>query len=125
MPTYKAYFHTDAEWASREFEADTPERALALARQFYDESPSSLYFESYDSGTVVNEITIIDPDGNMRTWFDDDMRLRRAAQHLLDALEQAVAALNQTSRFAVPGLDTDSYRIASICDQAIAKAKGR
>jgi hypothetical protein len=38
MTTYTAYFHTDAEWASCDFEADTPEHALALARQFYDEA---------------------------------------------------------------------------------------
>ena len=43
---------------------------------------------------------------------------------LIAALEQAVAALNTAPRFRVASLDTDSYRIASICDRAIAKAKG-
>ncbi len=47
-----------------------------------------------------------------------------AGPTLLAALEQAVAALNTAPRFRVPSLDTDSYRIASLCDRAIAKAKG-
>ena len=46
------------------------------------------------------------------------------APTLLEALQQAVAALNTAPRFAVPSLDTDSYRIAALCDLAIAKAKG-
>ena len=32
MTTYRAYFRTDADFATRRFEADTPEQALALAR---------------------------------------------------------------------------------------------
>jgi hypothetical protein len=50
MPTYKAYFHTDADYAAGEFAADTPEQALALARRFYDDGSSDLMFESYDGG---------------------------------------------------------------------------
>jgi hypothetical protein len=49
---------------------------------------------------------------------------RPPAPTLLDALQQAVAALNTAPRFAVPSFDTDSYRIAALCDLAIAKAKG-
>ena len=33
MKTYTAYFYTDAEYASTEIEADTPERALTAARK--------------------------------------------------------------------------------------------
>ncbi len=54
----------------------------------------------------------------------DDERLQFAAGELLDALEQAVQALNTAPRFRVPHLDTDSYKIAAICERAIAKAKG-
>ena len=58
----------------------------------------------------------------------DAERQSRAADaivsELLAALEQAVAALNTVPRFRVSSPDTDSYRIASICDRAIAKAKG-
>jgi hypothetical protein len=42
---------------------------------------------------------------------------------LLEALEQAVAALNTVPRFQVPSLATDSYRIAALCDRVIARAK--
>jgi len=52
------------------------------------------------------------------------LRLRLAASELLDALEKAVEALNTAPRFKVPGLDTDSYAVAAICDEAIALAKG-
>lgn len=49
---------------------------------------------------------------------------RRTAQRdeLLAALKLAVAALNEAPRFAVPSEDTNSYKIASICDAAIRKA---
>jgi hypothetical protein len=125
MTTYTAYFHTDAGWASHEFEADTQEQALALARQFYDDDSSQLYFESYDGGMPVNEITISDADGNECTaWLDDELRLSLAARALLQALEQAFAGLNAAPRFSVPRLDTDSYEIAATCEKAIAKAKG-
>lgn len=43
---------------------------------------------------------------------------------LLNALEQAVQALNAPPRFPVPALLSDSYRIAAICDRAIARVKG-
>lgn len=47
-----------------------------------------------------------------------------AAPEMLDALQQAVQALNTVPRFQVPHLSSDSYRIASICTRAIAMAKG-
>jgi len=63
-----------------------------------------------------------------RAQSDAERESRTAADalvpELLAALEQAVAALNTVPRFRVPSPDTDSYRIASICDRAIAKAKG-
>ena len=125
MTTYTAYFHTDAEWASHEFEADTPEQALALARQFCNEDSSRLCFESYDGGMPVNEITISDAEGYEYTaWIDADLRLHLAARDLLEALEQGLTALNSAPRFSVPSLDTDSYEIAATCEKAIAKAKG-
>jgi hypothetical protein len=125
MTTYTAHFHTDAEWAARDFEAETPEQALTLARQFYDNHFSELYFESYGGGMPVNEIVIHHDDGEeCATWQDDDLCLHLAARDLLHALEQAVAALNTIPRFPVPSLLSCSYRIATVCDRAIAKAKG-
>jgi hypothetical protein len=125
MTTYTAYFRTDAEYATHRFEADTPDQALALARQLYDDDPLELMFASYDGGMPVSEIEIHGPDGDeLALWRDEDLRLRLAARDLLEALEQAVTALNTVPRFPMPGLLTCSYRIAATCDKAIAKAKG-
>ena len=55
---------------------------------------------------------------------DASAQLIAAASDMLAALEQAIAALNTAPRFPIPSLDTDSYRIAALCDVAIAKAKG-
>jgi hypothetical protein len=124
MPTYTATFRTDAEYARHDFKAATPAEALALARAFYDDHTEELYFESYDSGMEVDEIEISGPDGSeLAVWQDEDLALHLAASDLLEALQQAVTALNAAPRFAVPGFDTDSYDIAALCDQAIAKAK--
>ena len=56
MKTYTAYFRTDGDYAEHEFEAETPEQALVLARAFYDEHTECLMFEGYDGGQPVNEI---------------------------------------------------------------------
>ena len=125
MTTYTACFRTDGEYATYEFKADTPEQALALAHQLYDDDPLELMFESYDDNMPVNEIEISDPNGNrLALWRDEDLWLSLATRDLLGALEQAVAALNSVPRFPVPGLLSCSYRIAAVCDKAIAKAKG-
>lgn len=50
-------------------------------------------------------------------------KLIAAAPELLDALKQAVRALNEMARFTVGY--SDSYTIAMQCDHAIAKAEGR
>lgn len=60
----------------------------------------------------------------MTAQEEANARLIVASPDLLAALEQAVTALNTAPRFAVPSLDTDSYRIARVCDLAIANAKG-
>jgi hypothetical protein len=125
MSTYTVHFRNSTAWASHDIKADTPENALALARKFVDDDSLDLWFEPYDLSSEVNEIVVSDDAGNeLAFWFDEDASLRLAAQDLLDALEQAVAALNEAPRFAVPDLDTDSYEIATICDKAVAKAKG-
>jgi len=48
-------------------------------------------------------------------------RLIAAAPELYAALQEAVRALNTAVRFKVG--DTDSYAIAALCEQAIAKAR--
>jgi hypothetical protein len=49
MPkSYRAEFFTTADWAKHDFEADSPQQALELARQFYDQNLGELEFRSYD-----------------------------------------------------------------------------
>jgi hypothetical protein len=112
MKTYTATFRTDAEFATREIKAATPEQALKKARRF---DPLDLMFESYDGGMPVIEISIHDADSNrLAVWYDDDMRLRLAARALLDAAELVVARWER-------GDLAEAVRELSA---AIAKAKG-
>ena len=124
MPTYTVHFRNDQDYATRTFKAGTPAQALADARAFYEEHDWELQFVTYDSGHGVNEILVEDRRGaEVAVWRDEDLWLRLAAAELLDALKQALAALNAAPRFAVPGLGTDSYAIAALCDRAIALAR--
>jgi len=90
MTTYDVYFRSDAQRASVDIEADSPEQALALAREI--DAPRELWFYPYDGIMPVNEIVVTDPDGEeVAGWLDDDLRLRLAARDLLDAAELVVA----------------------------------
>ena len=51
-------------------------------------------------------------------------RLISAAWLMLEALDQALTALNTAPRFAVPSLDTNSYKIAALCEAAIRETRG-
>ena len=62
--TYTAYFYTDANFASTEIEADTPEQALSAARKLDEEETGDLYYQHYDEGLPVNHIEILDEDRN-------------------------------------------------------------
>jgi hypothetical protein len=115
MKTYTAHFRTDAEFATREIKAATPEQALRKARRLYDDDPFDLMFESYDGGMPVNEIAIADADHDeLAVWRDDDMRLHNAARDLLDAAELVVARWERG----------DLAAAVRELDAAIAKAKG-
>jgi hypothetical protein len=50
MTTYIVFFDIDAGWGTYEIEANTPKRALALARNFYQSDLSKPYFETRDGG---------------------------------------------------------------------------
>jgi len=90
MKTYTVNFASDAEFASRDFDAKTPEEALALARKLYEDEPSELWFFPRD-GMDVTEILVYDADGNeVAVWYDDDMRLRVAARDLLNAGQHVI-----------------------------------
>jgi hypothetical protein len=118
MTTYIATFRTDADHAEHEFNAKTPDRALAKARAFHDEHTEDLMFESYDGGMPVNEIAISGPGGDeLAVWRDEDLRLRLAARDLLDALEAAL------ERLEINNLDGEEDGYIAQAQAAIAKAK--
>jgi hypothetical protein len=119
MPTYTAEFRTDADYATQDFKARSPQDALKKARAFYDERTDELMFESYDGGHPVNEIAVRDARGDeVALWQDDDLRVRLAAHDLLDAGE---LALRELRGFYSDG-ESEAVRVLIA---AIATAKGR
>ena len=122
MPTYTAYFRTDADFAAHDFMAATPKRALHMARKFLETSAEDLMFEDYGSGMPVNEVAISDEaNSEVAVWYDDDLRLRLAASNLLAALELCVDCLADLAR-----LDDGTPSVSALnqARDAIAKAKG-
>ena len=123
MTTYTAYLHTDADFATFEVEADTPEQALALARQLYDDDPVDLMFEPYDGGMPVNEIAIHDADyKELAVWRDDAKRMQLAARDLLDALTDLVE--RDRAEAASCGFTDDEMSWLEDARRALAKARG-
>ncbi len=76
----------------RDIIADTPERALQLARQITDENPDSLDLDFYEAcDAPINEIEVCHQEHNsVAVWYDDDMRVRLAAIDLLTAAEKVL-----------------------------------
>jgi hypothetical protein len=113
MTTYTARLRIESAigFASCEFEAKTPEAALALARVH---NPQEICFEPCEH-RPVNEIIIYDDEGNaLIEWYPDDVRLRLAAHDLLDAAKKVV------SRWATGDLAGAVREL----DAAITKATG-
>lgn len=124
MATYYAHFNTDAEYALYEFEADSPEQALQLARELWEKNPHALQFDKYEMMAPVDEIEISGPDGDpeLATWQSDDMRLRMAARELLEALEYCEQVLRDHEQYDDEEGSAES-EAASMARAAIAKAK--
>jgi hypothetical protein len=81
-----------------------------------------MLFEPYD-GMPVNEIAIKDDtDDEVAVWIDEDLRLRLAARHLLDALEELVA--RDRADAADSGFTDDEMTWLEDARRAIAQAKG-
>lgn len=73
MPTYTAEFFTDAEYATRTFNARSPQDALKQARAFYDERTEEWIFERYEDSHPVNEIALRDTNGHeVALWQDNE-----------------------------------------------------
>jgi hypothetical protein len=122
MTTYTAYFRTDANFATREFKAATPEQALKKARRFHRTHADQLSFERYDDSGPVNQIDIWNDQGDdLAVWHADDLRLRLAAQDLLDAVEFCAMTLYDLEASKRKGYIAEAIRLAQA---ALAKAKG-
>jgi hypothetical protein len=64
-----------------------------LTRKFLETNTDDLMFEAYDHGMPVNEVAIeVKHCNEVAVWYDDDLRLRLAAQELLSALERQTDA---------------------------------
>jgi len=122
MTTYTAYFRTDAEFASHDFDAGTPEQALKKARRFYKAHAHKLCFEPYDEQPPVNEIAVWGDQGeDLAVWHDDDLRLRLAAGDLLEALRFCDMTLADLEASKRKGYIQEAKRLARA---TIAKAGG-
>ena len=97
--TYRAEFFTAADYAVRNFEADTPEEALQQARRFYDDDSGELDFRSYDDNAGLDQIQIWDNErGTLASWESDDYRLRKAASELL---KQSIRVLKMLPHYGI------------------------
>jgi hypothetical protein len=97
--------------AQKEFTTKDADRLLGLADQF---------LEDWKDNEGKN-----DPECAARRAEWGAIRPQLAsAPKLLNALRQAVAALNAKPRFPVPEFLTDSYKVAALYDEAIAEASG-
>jgi hypothetical protein len=92
MTNYTAYFRNAAEFAELDIEADSPEKALAIARATVTDNFDALTFQNYDGALPVDEIAICDGDyTELAVWYDDDLRLRLAGKDLLAAARLVIA----------------------------------
>jgi hypothetical protein len=113
MNTFQVYLRSDVAWGRKDINAATPEQAIELARHLAEQDQLDEHYEVCDC--PVNEIEVLDQHGNqLAEWQSDDLRLRLAAQDLLDAAELVVARWSQ-------GDLADAFRQL---DAAIARAKG-
>jgi hypothetical protein len=116
--TYRAEFFTVADYAFRDFEAETPQQALALARQFYDDNLIELDFRGYDDNAGLDQIQIWDSErGTLATSLSDDFRLRQAAPELLAGLQWVVKHMSPYD------LDKEGREQWAAINRAIAKAE--
>jgi hypothetical protein len=97
MTKYTAHFFRAApEYAVRDFKADSPKKALALALKLWRRDPNALEFEPLGPSKSLDRIEISGPEEpgqQIVVWQSDDMRFRIAAAHLLGALKHTLAVL--------------------------------
>lgn len=84
MTEYTAHYRTECDYAVYHVEADSPEQALQLASELYENTPHALQFDPYDGPFSLEEIEISGPEGDqLAVWQSDDLRLRLAARRVL------------------------------------------
>lgn len=98
MTEYTALFTTAAGSASYNLEADSPEEALELAHKLWRRNPHVLDFDPFTKVSLETiEISswddLYDMDMSWIVWKSDALRLRQAADKLLEALDNALAVL--------------------------------
>ena len=123
MTEYNAHYRTQGQYALCDFEAETPEAALRLARELYETAPHVLQFDPYDGPLPLDEIEIsTDEEDQLAVWQSDDLRLRLAARELLEALERCERVLRDYEQYDPEG-DSAESEAARMARAAIAKTK--
>jgi hypothetical protein len=91
----------------------------------WETNPDAIDWCSYGNRQGLTDIAILDEsEETLLEWTDPAESVRLAASELLEAVSAGRGGAQYRAALPpVPGLDTDSYEIAAICDRAIAKAK--
>jgi hypothetical protein len=124
MPTYHVHVYREMRVKFNGIEAESPEKAASVASGRCTEQADEV-----EDCQGMDLSALVDLQGDeefteSRVVDFRDLKRLAASKEMLTALEEALAALNTVPRFKVPSLDTDSYKVAALCDRAIAKAKG-
>ena len=92
--------------------------------------PTILAWADFDDDGRTNGATIIGANGEpiaivlAGEHHDEFLRLALAAPDIINALKLALEAISAVPNYRVPGRNGGSYAIASLIEQALAKAKG-
>ncbi len=121
MTQYIVHIYREMKLSYTGIEADTPEAAAATAAGKPTGDADDIDdCDGQDLAALVD--TAGDEDYSKSVTIDFEAeRQRKAAPKLLAALLLAQTALNTAPRFRVG--DTDSYKIATVVDAAIAEAR--
>lgn len=120
MTIYNVHLYREMRLRFDGIEADSPEAAAAAARNLTLEDADVVdECDGADFAALVDVAGDEEYGQSVTVDFEGEV-LRKSAPDLLAALTLARQALNTAPRFRVG--DTDSYRIASVVDAAIAKA---
>lgn len=92
--------------------------------------PTLLTWVDFDDDDNDTGATVIGANGlaialALDTPYQDDfLRLVASAPDMIKALERALEAISAVPNYRIPGRYGGSYAVASLIEQALAKAKG-